>query len=137
MGRKPYGTFVKPVEATVDGQILANAKTRSGDLGGGIKEVFVDNLTECMKTYAGHKGIVQINWSAPYLYAGNNHLWITHYFPSVKTAVDKFKTLAEYQNGHTEIKEKLCNENGVFYVALCPGDDLPKKLATAKLQEVK
>lgn len=51
-------------------------------------------------------------------------LSVSLYFPTLKTAVDKFYSMDEYHAGHVEEKARLLNAHGVKYVAMNPHKQL-------------
>lgn len=51
-------------------------------------------------------------------------LSVSLYFPAIRTAVDKFYTMEDYEAGHVPLKGKLLNANGIKYVAMNPEKQL-------------
>ena len=57
-------------------------------------------------------------------------LSVSQFFFDIDVAVDKFYDMAEYEAGHTALKQKLLNANGIKYVALNP----TKRLADIEVE---
>jgi hypothetical protein len=141
MARKAYGVMSNPDKANVipfshdkkEKELMQNyyqSNTRPIN--------FIDNLTEEIKKYANHTGVVSLNWTAPYLTdSKGRHYWISHYYHSISLAVDKFPRENERAKGYVLEKKSLCNANGIYYISLVPGENLQEALIKAKLQEVK